>query len=575
MHVVIGFSILDISNKKPVTMRRFPFSVGLQIFLILLLLLSSCDESQKMQDIDIAIIPENAGSVIPSTDITVVRGQSLQFLAQNNEGYVFTGWTGSINSSENPIEIIAEENVELSANFSLKKYDLDIQIQGKGRVSESLIVEKTSVDHGSTVALLAIADEGWKFVNWTGDIESEEADLTLNMTSNIQLTAVFELDLADPIAVNKTNDTKVYMHYMPWFQSKEYDGYWGYHWTMNNRNPDQVVNGRRDIASHFYPLIGPYSSKDPDVAEYHLLLMKYAGIDGVLIDWYGTYNVNDYKPNLEGSNNLIEMSARVGLEFGIVYEDRTTAAVVNAGQATTKVEAAKTDFEYITENYFPKDNYIRIDGNPLALAWTPIEIESPVEWTQILEVTDPNINYLALWYQIGDLGNNGDGEYAWVYGGNRNHLQDLRSFYSNRINQFPLGIGAAYPGFVDFYVEGGVGNIIGWEIPHNGTLTINQTLDLATKNNVDYLQLVTWNDFGEGTMIEPSIEFGYSFLTTIQDFTGVEYDETVLDLIFHLYNLRKEYAGNDAIQGQLNEVFNLLIQLKIDDASLILNEYKN
>src|SRR5690606_25897973 len=129
----------------------------------------------------------------------------------------------------------------------------------------------------------------------------------------------------DPVAVTKTNSTKIYMHYMPWFETKESSGnnQWGYHWTMANKNPDNVdVNGQREIASHYYPLIGPYHSGDRDVIENHLLLMKYSGVDGVLIDWYGTYDINDFKALKENSEQLIDMLDEVGLKFAIVYEDR-------------------------------------------------------------------------------------------------------------------------------------------------------------------------------------------------------------------------------------------------------------
>jgi hypothetical protein len=43
-------------------------------------------------------------------------------------------------------------------------------------------------------------------------------------------------------------------HYMPWFTTKETSGSWGWHWTMNHFNPDQVdAKGKRQIASHYYP----------------------------------------------------------------------------------------------------------------------------------------------------------------------------------------------------------------------------------------------------------------------------------------------------------------------------------
>src|SRR5688572_13109060 len=92
---------------------------------------------------------------------------------------------------------------------------------------------------------------------------------------------------AQPAPVQKTNPLKVYMHYMPWFETPETLGgaNWGFHWQFNNRNPNVVdANGRRQIASHYYPMIGPYASRDPHVIEYHMLLMKYAGVDGLLVN---------------------------------------------------------------------------------------------------------------------------------------------------------------------------------------------------------------------------------------------------------------------------------------------------
>ncbi|MEZ5433855.1 MAG: hypothetical protein R3F31_22355 [Verrucomicrobiales bacterium] len=74
-------------------------------------------------------------------------------------------------------------------------------------------------------------------------------------------------------------------HFMPWYGSKDSGGRWGWHWTMGHFDPDRVRwDGRREIASHDYPLIGPYDSGDSDVLECQVLLMKIAGIDGVIID---------------------------------------------------------------------------------------------------------------------------------------------------------------------------------------------------------------------------------------------------------------------------------------------------
>lgn len=76
-------------------------------------------------------------------------------------------------------------------------------------------------------------------------------------------------------------------HSMPRFEAKPTSPAWGWHWTMHVFDPESVVDDRRSIASKLYPVIGPYDSAAEDVIEYHLLHMKVAGIDGVIIDWYG------------------------------------------------------------------------------------------------------------------------------------------------------------------------------------------------------------------------------------------------------------------------------------------------
>jgi len=549
-----------------ITFQRF-------LFLVLSIIIFSCADSNNptLYDVNFIIKPENGGNIYPSGNIKLVEDTELEILAVNENGYTFIGWSGSIVSNKNPLSITINEDIALTANFQIKSYPLTISIAGQGNVIETILPNKsTDYSHGTTVQLQAEPDEGWKFDSWGGYISSTDSVIQLTITSELNIQVNFIPKMIDPIAIKKTNPTRVYMHYMPWFQSRSIDGFWGSHWTMENKNPENFVGDQREIASHFYPLIGPYSTNDPDVAEYHLLLMKYAGIDGILIDWYGTYDVYDYKYNLQGSNNIIQYTDAVGLTFGIVYEDQTTPNVVNQGLAESKIEAAKKDFEYIQENYFSKSNYERINENPLVLAWTPIELETGAEWGEVLENIDSNLIYLALWYQSNDLGIHGDGEYAWVYGGNSNHSQELINFYNYRIDKYSYGIGSAYPGFKDFYEEGGRGDIIGWEIPV-GINTLESTLNLASQYNIDYLQLNTWNDYGEGTMFEPTVEFGFQFLEKVQEFTGVSSSVSDLELIYNLYLLRKEYSNNTDIQKELDVVFNHLVTLDISEARLLLN----
>jgi hypothetical protein len=378
----------------------------------------------------------------------------------------------------------------------------------------------------------------------------------------------FTVTVYDPVPVAKSNATKVYAHYMPWFESKEINGAWGMHWTMDTRDPDNITDGKRDIASHFYPLIGPYASVDPDVIEYHLLLMKLSGIDGVLIDWYGSHDVGDYRQNLINTNALIDRLDETGLAFGIVYEEYTANIVADRGAANSDIEAAQADMAYMQANYFSSSQYIYINDKPLLLTFGPRHFQEPADWTQIFENTQPKPTFLTLWYESSEAGLNAQGEFAWVY---KNNLLDLDNFYNNRAQQLEQIIGSAYPGFYDYYVLGGWGDQIGWSIAHNGTATFAATIDRAAAAQASMVQLVTWNDFGEGTMIEPTDEFGLSFLSLTQQFCGLAYTESELEFVVKLYNLRKKYKNDIAVQLKLDQVFYYLVALKIQDAETLLN----
>lgn len=365
-----------------------------------------------------------------------------------------------------------------------------------------------------------------------------------------------------PPSVTKTNEMKVYMHYMPWFQSKDKSGYWGSHWTMSNQNPEIIdQEGKRQIAAHYYPLIGPYDSRDPDVLEYHLLLMKYSGIDGVLIDWYGIHNVLDYRPNFNSSNLLIEKAEEIGISYAIVYEEYTAENVAKK-TSKTALQAAQEDVEYMASNYFNDASYIKIDDQPLLMTFGPRYFKQESQWNDIFSPLTKDIIFLPLWHHKNYVGKTADGEFSWV--DFNASLSDLNTFY-NRKPYLNYLMGSAYPRFHDFYAEGGWGTSYG-RVYSNGGETLINTLNKAKEFDLDYLQLVTWNDFGEGTQIEPTAEDQYLFLEIIQDFTGVSYELPELELIHQYYQKKKENKDNTEAQQILDAAYQFLVNLEVDKA---------
>src|SRR5258706_6444766 len=166
----------------------------------------------------------------------------------------------------------------------------------------------------------------------------------------------------------------IMVYYMPWFVAKPFSSSWGWHWTMNHYDPDGVnAFGERQVASWYYPLIGPYDSADPVVLEYHVLLMKLAGIDGVVVDWYGPDNYNDYAINNERTAALFNYTRRAGLKFSLCYEDQTIQQEINCGYITAAgaVAHAQQTIFYLQTNYSGDPNLFLWNNRPALLNFAP------------------------------------------------------------------------------------------------------------------------------------------------------------------------------------------------------------
>ncbi|HVB03977.1 MAG TPA: glycoside hydrolase family 71/99-like protein [Chitinophagaceae bacterium] len=372
-----------------------------------------------------------------------------------------------------------------------------------------------------------------------------------------------------PVPVQKTVNKKVFVHLMPWFETKQTNqpaGTWGQHWTMADRNPDITdARGDRQIASFYYPLIGPYSSGDTDVIEYQLLLMKFSGIDGVFIDWPGTLNLYDYAENAKNTETIISMLQEVGLNFAIVYEDQNINIAYHHQAISNKIAAAETDMHFLQTHFFNQKNYEHIDGKPVLLDFGPQTFMTEKDWTSIFSVLDPQPAFFTLWSLSADAGKNAVGEFAWI---NKDNLKSLHEFYDN--NYRGMKIASAYPGFNPYYTAGGWSGPT-FVIPSNGTENFQTTLDMALNSNASYIQLPTWNDYGEGTMLEPTDKFQYSLLTALQQSLGVGLTQSDLELVARFYDLRTKYIHNVWVQDQLNQVFYFMVSLQLSKAKDIMD----
>jgi hypothetical protein len=375
----------------------------------------------------------------------------------------------------------------------------------------------------------------------------------------------------------------VMVHYMPWFVAKPYSGSWGWHWTMNHFNPDVTDgSGNRQIASWYYPLIGPYDSADPVVLEYHVLLMKLAGIDGVIVDWYGMDNYLDYGINNQRTAALLKLTQRAGLKFSLCYEDRTIQQEITGGyiNATSAIAHAQQTMLYAQTNYFNDSSYLRRSNQPVLLNFGPQYFKTNGQWTTIFSVLAAS-NQPSFFTEDNRV-TGAAGAFDWppMYlsessGGvlTMSALNNYLTSFEQNGKFWPAYVSSAFPRFHDIYAQAGVGSSYGTLDDNNGD-TFRSTLIRAFTNTSAVVQIVTWNDFGEGTIVEPTQQYGYRDLGIVQDlrrqylepaYTGQTND---LTLATRLYNLRRQYATNSTVTAELDRAFTNIVSGNLSAARL-------
>jgi hypothetical protein len=106
--------------------------------------------------------------------------------------------------------------------------------------------------------------------------------------------------------------------YYPWYGSAALDGVY-LHWEQNGRRPPL------DIASHYYPARGPYSSGDPKVLAAQMHDIARAGVKQVVTSWWGWGSIEDVRLPA-----ILRAAKRQGLDVAAhlePYGGRTIASV--------------------------------------------------------------------------------------------------------------------------------------------------------------------------------------------------------------------------------------------------------
>jgi PKD domain-containing protein len=267
---------------------------------------------------------------------------------------------------------------------------------------------------------------------------------------------------------------KIYAHYMPWFGSSS-------HMNVGYRSDDaaQVKKQVEDMISR--------------------------GIQGAIVDWYGPAATLQ-----DTSTKLImkEAEGHAGFTFAITEDAGAlvTAAEQNGCDVTTQLIA---DLNYIFSTYASSPAYMRVNGK------TPIFMFGVTgwfeDWTRVQAALPSSA---ALIFRGGEglrLSASG-GAFQWVDISSSDPFDEQvgaqDAFYNAASNKANLIIlGSAYKGFNDTAAEWGTNRVVD---QHCGQTWLDTFSDIgkhySASNQLPALQLVTWNDYEEGTAIETGID---------------------------------------------------------------------
>ena len=152
--------------------------------------------SPPLSQYDLAISSNGGGEVIISGEGTYDGGTVVTIVAVADECYEFVNWTGATVADPNSATttITMDEAKSVTANFALLSYDLTADSTDGGEVTSP--GEGTfPYDCGMVVDLVAEAEEGYRFVEWTGDVgtiaDIDAAETTITMNGAYTITANF------------------------------------------------------------------------------------------------------------------------------------------------------------------------------------------------------------------------------------------------------------------------------------------------------------------------------------------------------------------------------------------------
>lgn len=256
-----------------------------------------------------------------------------------------------------------------------------------------------------------------------------------------------------------------------------------------------------------FPSLGRYSSDDVDVVRQHIRLAKAAGITGFIVSWKGT-EVLDRR-----LAQLVEPARAESFTLAVIYE------ALDAQREPLPVEQVQADLAAFRQRY-AADPVFGLFARPVVI-WTGTWRYTRPEVARVTAAVRDGLSVLASerdvqgYQRVADLvaGN----AYYWSSVDplqHRGHEAKLTEMGEAVHRHGGLWIAPFAPGFDARRVGGSS------VVERRDGATMRASYSAAVASSPDALGLISWNEFGEATHVEPSTNLGPRYVEVLRDLTG-------------------------------------------------------
>lgn len=264
--------------------------------------------------------------------------------------------------------------------------------------------------------------------------------------------------------------------------------------------------GRLDIGATHYPLGGPYDSRDPARIRRQMALAREAGLDGFLVSWWGRESEDALSLTA-----LFHGAGEAGLLLAPYYE---TGELWRRG-----APGVAADLASLLDRHGHEPAWLRVGGVPVVFlyaahrlrprAWDAVRARLDAEGRRVFLVADaPSPEWLAArpdWLPRFDALHVYT-PVVWLARG-RDVSGVYRAFGGLARGAGRPFIPAVSPGFDDRRVR-----TPGTVVDRAGGATYDRGWEAALAVDPPWILVSSWNEWHEGSEIEPSVEHGRRYL---------------------------------------------------------------